>query len=1127
MTVQPDLAIDIGVAMQKLNRQLARVDSDFQKAALRQERAFIKANDKIAKDFDRLASQANKSMSQIQLPGLGGIGGALAGFVSARELVRMTDTWTDLSSRIGIAVRDMDKAPEVMARISDMARRTYSSVELSAESFLANSTALRELGMTTSQSLDFTEALNNALVVSGAKADRAASVQNALAKAMALGVLSGDDLNTVIQSGGKVAELLAAELGVNVNQLRKIGSEGKLTGQVIDRALRGNLAELRAEAESMPATISDGFLLLRNAVLQYVGTADQSIEASGRVAAAMVFLADNIDLVVAAGGVLAGRVLGPAMLSLLTGLAATLRTAATAMGATASAAGRATAALTGLRAALAFVGGPVGLVLAGLTALPLVTTSAAERVDRLQGASRDAADALDTFAEASKRAKDEQDQLGGSMTAATEQMLTQSRAALQAARDQLRREIADAEKDALGGGLNPLNTSEVNSVRSDFLLSARKYGGVFQELVDLMDQVESGQRSLGSVSGRLEQIAGAGDEATEAVAEFRKAVSDGRSTDAAQRQLIRLATAMGGFDQQLARVRAAAGTAGAAGAYDDLALAMEMTAAAGSSLRDSGAADRLRDNASAADSASLALQATEEALRDNVEAAQTLMEQGNPLRAVEEGANTARTAVVSLKEAMEALPSEIKTRVSGLEGASDGVTASAALLRQFEGTGGKFSETAYPDMTRRDGQWVNSAYRIGFGSDTVTLADGTIQKVTQGMRISAEDANRDLTRRVVEFQNTIRGQIGSDTFGTFTPAQQAALTSIAYNYGDLPDRLVAAIRSGNNDSIVTAIASLQGHNDGINKDRRLAEASIFAGGVGVESAAQRQEAEAARAVADAERDAKDAAKEHADKLKEAVEARADLLSAAQRQVEDQQFELNLIGKTASEQAKLRAQYLMTNEARANGIILTEQIAGSEQTYGEAIEQNAARIGEYVAAQERRAKSENDAAARLQFMEQVQQNLKDGILDSILAGNSFAETLANIAKMLARAALEAALFGSGPFSKPGGGQGLLGPVMSAVFGGFRAKGGPVSPSKAYVVGERGPEVFQPKVPGSIIPNHALGRGSSSFVFAPNVHLGGSATQEDVAMLRAELARERAMFASKVQSSINEFQTRSEI
>jgi uncharacterized protein YcbK (DUF882 family) len=45
-------------------------------------------------------------------------------------------------------------------------------------------------------------------------------------------------------------------------------------------------------------------------------------------------------------------------------------------------------------------------------------------------------------------------------------------------------------------------------------------------------------------------------------------------------------------------------------------------------------------------------------------------------------------------------------------------------------------------------------------------------------------------------------------------------------------------------------------------------------------------------------------------------------------------------------------------------------------------------------------------------------------------------------------------------------------ISAVFGGGRASGGPVSSSRFYMVGEKGPELFIPNGSGTIIPNHVL-------------------------------------------------------
>ncbi len=63
----------------------------------------------------------------------------------------------------------------------------------------------------------------------------------------------------------------------------------------------------------------------------------------------------------------------------------------------------------------------------------------------------------------------------------------------------------------------------------------------------------------------------------------------------------------------------------------------------------------------------------------------------------------------------------------------------------------------------------------------------------------------------------------------------------------------------------------------------------------------------------------------------------------------------------------------------------------------------------------------------------------------------------------------ALLGSGSSGGGGGGStNLLGSLLGSVFGGFRAGGGPVSPDRAYVVGENGPELFVPEGAGAVEP-----------------------------------------------------------
>jgi tape measure domain-containing protein len=87
-----------------------------------------------------------------------------------------------------------------------------------------------------------------------------------------------------------------------------------------------------------------------------------------------------------------------------------------------------------------------------------------------------------------------------------------------------------------------------------------------------------------------------------------------------------------------------------------------------------------------------------------------------------------------------------------------------------------------------------------------------------------------------------------------------------------------------------------------------------------------------------------------------------------------------------------------------------------------------------------------------------------------------------------------IFGAGGapnFSGAFGGGGGLGSsqfVANNSFGGFLASGGPAMANTPYIVGEKGPELFMPGRSGTVIPNNALGGGSTSVVV--NVDASGN-------------------------------------
>lgn len=112
--------------------------------------------------------------------------------------------------------------------------------------------------------------------------------------------------------------------------------------------------------------------------------------------------------------------------------------------------------------------------------------------------------------------------------------------------------------------------------------------------------------------------------------------------------------------------------------------------------------------------------------------------------------------------------------------------------------------------------------------------------------------------------------------------------------------------------------------------------------------------------------------------------------------------------------------------------------------------------------QKEAQDEANRAAK-EFNDIGKQALSSFIND-IRNGVSASEALANALDKVADKLLDIAL--DSMFSSRGGGG--FGGILASIFGGFRANGGPVSGGKAYVVGERGPELFLPGQAGSIIP-----------------------------------------------------------
>ena len=91
------------------------------------------------------------------------------------------------------------------------------------------------------------------------------------------------------------------------------------------------------------------------------------------------------------------------------------------------------------------------------------------------------------------------------------------------------------------------------------------------------------------------------------------------------------------------------------------------------------------------------------------------------------------------------------------------------------------------------------------------------------------------------------------------------------------------------------------------------------------------------------------------------------------------------------------------------------------------------------------------------------------------------------------------------------------ISGAILKGFRAEGGPVGAGGAYVVGEKGPELFVPHSSGSIVPNGAMGSsggGTGGVTVNYNIAAGVSRA-ELVPILEQERRRLKAEIPDMVR------------
>lgn len=379
-------------------------------------------------------------------------------------LARLADEVQSTNARLRLAVGTVREFAQAQQFAYRVAAQTGAGYEAVATLYTRLATTAKGFGLSQERIATVTEATALALKVSGASAAESAGAVRQFAQALGSGVLRGDEFNSMMEQAPRLMQALADGLGLPIGRLRQLAEQGLLTTDVVVQALESQRDALTREAEAMPRTIGQSLSQVRDEFGKTIDAFNQASGATRIVGAAFDAMAKHMDaiagtgLVAVVGGITvaltrAGIAAKERVAAMLAEIASERQATATAIAharvkvsyaqaelaaaqaAVASATGMARLAVVestlvpaqqrlaaaqaglnaamaagtgiagGLRAALAFLGGPLGIILTLLTA---GATAWAVWGNRAESAADKARAAIDRAREASERLRREQ-----------------------------------------------------------------------------------------------------------------------------------------------------------------------------------------------------------------------------------------------------------------------------------------------------------------------------------------------------------------------------------------------------------------------------------------------------------------------------------------------------------------------------------------------------------------------------------------------------------------------------------------------------------------------------------------------------------------------------------------------
>lgn len=209
------------------------------------------------------ANKTNGSLSNLKAIFLGSLGANIAAAAIQKvgdaigHVFDAAQEFASIQARLGLIVGEQGNVAALNKEIYESARRSRTEYASMAETVATLSQSAHDAFPDPKEAVDFAEKINKVMAIGGTTGENKKNAMIQLTQGLASGQLQGDEFRSIAENAPMIENIIAKTMGVSRGELKKLASEGKVTAEVIKKAMLENADDIEEAYRKMPHTFAD------------------------------------------------------------------------------------------------------------------------------------------------------------------------------------------------------------------------------------------------------------------------------------------------------------------------------------------------------------------------------------------------------------------------------------------------------------------------------------------------------------------------------------------------------------------------------------------------------------------------------------------------------------------------------------------------------------------------------------------------------------------------------------------------------------------------------------------------------------------------------------------------------